>query len=469
MQTKLYGHDVTMRWTFFSLLLIAGLSVAFGSVAVVFGWHQDIASNWVHHNLLVLYKETELLSTAQDINISTRGYVLTKNPKFLQQFKDATRCLSRQAEELTTLIAVNPKQHHMITAEVQPSLQAFLHASQELSIIGDTDAAMAQKAAMDALRKGLNDLVLEEERSLSERQNDVAMFTKVFWIALVVQLLGGCALLVTVFRSLRQYQTESHEKLLQLQRARDEAIVAREIAEEALETKKRFLSTVSHEVRTPMAGVIGLTEILSLQDLGTENNATVKAAFDSSARLLQILNDMLEAGRLESGKVALENRRFPVRAVLGDVRQLITPDAVKKQLSVTGFCDDKIPEYVSGDELRVRQVLLNLAFNAVKFTDSGHVEVSASLKESTDEKTVIRFFVTDTGVGISAADQENIFHPFAQVLDTTKRVQGGTGLGLPIAKELVQLMGGQIGVMSEPGSGSTFWFEAPFIAGNCKL
>jgi signal transduction histidine kinase len=140
--------------------------------------------------------------------------------------------------------------------------------------------------------------------------------------------------------------------------------------------------------------------------------------------------------------------------------------AAKKQLTITGFCDEKIPEYVFGDELRVRQILTHLSFNAVKYTDSGRVDISASLKTRTEDAIVVRFTVIDTGIGISASDQRRIFQAFDQAADTTKLVKGGTGLGLTIAKELVKLMRGEIGVISEPGSGSTFWFEIPFSSGH---
>lgn len=147
----------------------------------------------------------------------------------------------------------------------------------------------------------------------------------------------------------------------------------------ALDVKSRFLSTISHEVRTPMAGIIGMAEILTMQDLGEDNNSIIGSVFDSSKRLLQLLNNLLDTAKMESGEVPLMSAAFPVRALIGDVRQLIMPDASKKQLKVTGACDQRIPELLWGDELKVRQVLLNLAFNAVKFTNAGEIDISADL------------------------------------------------------------------------------------------
>ncbi|MBS1953305.1 MAG: PAS domain-containing protein [Cyanobacteria bacterium SZAS-4] len=253
-----------------------------------------------------------------------------------------------------------------------------------------------------------------------------------------------------------------NERTAQLQVARDLALVAKSTAEEALETKSRFISTISHEVRTPMTGIIGLAEVMCIQDLGDENNTCMQAIFDSSKRLLQLLNNVLDAAKLETGKVMLEHRRFPIQVVLGDVRQLIRPEASKKNLEISGSCDSEIPDVVYGDEFRLRQILLNLAFNAVKFTNVGRVDIGAKLVSKSENRVVIRFEVLDTGRGLTSDQISRLFRPFEQAEVSVARVNGGTGLGLSICKDLVSLMGGTIGVESKPDSGSTFWFEIAF-------
>jgi PAS domain S-box-containing protein len=236
--------------------------------------------------------------------------------------------------------------------------------------------------------------------------------------------------------------------------------------QQALEVKSRFLATVSHEVRTPMSAIIGMTEVLTTEDLGEDNNSVVQTIFDSSRRLLQLLNNLLQSARMEDGNLTLENRNFPIRAVLGDIRQLINRDAKAKALRITGTCDSQIPEVVWGDELKVRQILLNLAHNAVKFTESGEVNISAEVKKQDSENITIRLSVKDTGIGIKPGDRDKLFQPFSQAHDPTKNVYGGTGLGLSISKQLAELMGGNLSYESEHGVGSTFWVEIPFSLEN---
>jgi len=230
----------------------------------------------------------------------------------------------------------------------------------------------------------------------------------------------------------------------------------------ALDVKSRFLSTVSHEIRTPMSAIMGMTELLTTEELGQDNNLIVANVFDSSKRLLQLLNNLLETARMESGELNLENSIFPIRAVISDVRQLIGVEAQRKQLRITGGVDERIPQNIFGDEIRLRQILLNLAHNAVKFTETGVVDVSAELLSKTKSSLNIRFSITDTGIGIKSGDMERLFHPFVQAEDSTKRVYGGSGLGLSISKQLAELMDGTLSVESELGSGSKFWLDVCF-------
>ncbi|MBI2809567.1 MAG: response regulator [Candidatus Melainabacteria bacterium] len=236
----------------------------------------------------------------------------------------------------------------------------------------------------------------------------------------------------------------------------------------ALEAKSRFLSTVSHEVRTPMAGVIGLVELILLESQNEETKLLANSALDSSKRLLQILNNLLDASKLEAGRVILENRWFSVRPIIGDVVQLARAEANKKNLLLTSAVETEVPDLVCGDELRLRQILTNLVFNAIKFTAKGEVSLSANFLRKEGGLVYLRFEVKDTGIGIAPEQQHELFEPFTQADDSTTRVFGGTGLGLSISKSLATIMNGRIGVESSLGKGSTFWVELPFGAEACQ-
>jgi signal transduction histidine kinase len=210
-----------------------------------------------------------------------------------------------------------------------------------------------------------------------------------------------------------------------------------------------------------------MVELLSLSLEDAERRHMADTALDSSTRLLQILNDLLDASKLQAGKIVLENRFFPLRAVIGDVSQLVKPDAEKKGVAVKSVVAEDVPELACGDELRLRQVLLNLVFNAVKFTLVGEVNIKCAVAEKLPNGARILFSVADTGIGISPDQMKLLFQPFTQMDSSTTRVFGGTGLGLSICKDLVSQMGGEIKVVSEPGKGSEFSFSLPFINDSC--
>lgn len=235
---------------------------------------------------------------------------------------------------------------------------------------------------------------------------------------------------------------------------------AKEAAESANRSKSEFLATVSHEVRTPMNGVLGMVAVLLETNLAQEQREYAETIKESGESLMTIINDILDFSKAEAGKIRLVEMDFELVPVIDNAVELFGPEADRKGIDLAAYGAPDIPKELLGDAGRIRQILLNLIGNAVKFTKSGGVtlEVSVDGRSSTPDEVFLRFTVTDTGIGIPAEALEKIFGAFTQADSSTTRSFGGTGLGLAISENLVTLMGGKIGVSSEFGRGSQFWF-----------
>jgi signal transduction histidine kinase len=260
----------------------------------------------------------------------------------------------------------------------------------------------------------------------------------------------------------KRAQEELLEYAHEIERKNRDLAQAVQVSQEATKLKSQFLANVSHEIRTPMNGVLGMTEMLLDTELTAEQRDYAETAFRSGEALLEIIDDILDLSKMEAGKLQLEALDFSPAEVLHEVLKLVSGRARSKGLVVTAEVGEEAHGQLRGDPTRLRQVLLNLVSNAIKFTPRGKVSVNVDVGDSSEQGVQLLFEVLDTGIGLTADAQARLFQPFVQADGSITRKYGGTGLGLAISKQLIEMMGGRVGVDSQPDQGSRFWFTARF-------
>jgi signal transduction histidine kinase len=260
----------------------------------------------------------------------------------------------------------------------------------------------------------------------------------------------------------KRAQEELLEYAHEIERKNRDLAQAVQVSQEATKLKSQFLANVSHEIRTPMNGVLGMTEMLLDTELTAEQRDYAETAFRSGEALLEIIDSLLDLSKIEAGKMQLEAVDFIPAEVLREVLKLVSGRARNKGLTISAEIGEEAHSELRGDPLRLRQVLLNLVANAIKFTENGEVSVRVDVADSSEHGVQLLFEVHDTGIGLTADAQARLFQPFVQADGSITRKYGGTGLGLAISKQLIEMMGGRVGVDSQPDQGSRFWFTARF-------
>lgn len=354
-----------------------------------------------------------------------------------------------------------------VVTRLRPDGQSSYISPAIKSLLGYKPAQMAGRPAQDFVHPDDRPELIRTFSKLSGRLRRCTLQQR------AIRLDGTSIWVETSFQAVKNAAGETVEIIAVIRdisvrrRLEEDLREARDRAEAASEAKSRFLSNMSHELRTPLTSVIGFSRILQAREgLGPIERQCADRILLSGEVLLGVINDILDYSKLEAGAVGLEQRPFDLRLVLRDAAEIVLGQMEEKGLSYTQEIADDLPHTLVGDPGRLRQVLLNFLGNAAKFTDRGGVSVAVVATPLTDEQVKVRVAVTDTGVGVEPQAAEALFERFIQADQSTRRRFGGTGLGLAISRELVELMGGCVGVDSVPGQGSTFWLEVPLALGS---
>ncbi len=410
-----------------------------------------------------LAKLNDVGSALIEAEAAARGYVLSGDPECLTRYTAAASSIGPSVQQLRTLMSGSPPQEARL-ADLCPLVGRKLQSLRRaIDVRAEGGQAEATRQIMstegeeiaEGIRRDLNAMSAVEREALAKRIAAVASSAKATIATIAVGSLIGLVLVGAAGWLI-------HRDIAERQVSQRELAEAKRAAEAASRAKSEFLAHMSHEIRTPLNGVLGMTDLLLGTELQEQQRRYGQLAKSSAESLTTVINDILDFSKIEAGKPEIVSYDFNLHGAVGDVMDVMSQTARRKGLELVCHIDQAVPSLVCGDSARMRQILINLVNNAIKFTRDGGVIVRLTVDHEEGEKATIRFAVTDTGIGIPKDRIDRLFKAFSQADASTTRVYGGTGLGLVIAKQLAGLLGGTVGVESEEGKGSTFWFTACF-------
>jgi signal transduction histidine kinase/DNA-binding response OmpR family regulator len=427
----------------------------------------------------LIYRETEAeLARAKELARQQQQELQAQQKLFAEQEEKIQRQNQKVADKELELELLEKKLGQIETTLAASEDKLFENQKaleQKESLLAETAAVLEEKEAAIAQSSAKIDdnlaLIDKQQADLQKQERLIAEKNEVLikqlgtienqqfiLVAAAIVLAVVLSLIAIIFRSYRikkRINLELEHKTEELKQANEKLVTM-------TAAKSQFLSTMSHEIRTPLNGVTGIAELLQSTELTKQQAEYVKIILKSADTLLSLINDILDIAKIEAGKLELENIPFNLRDTLGDTMQTLAIKASEKKLELAFHIPPDVPENLKGDPVRLRQIVVNLVGNAIKFTEEGEVVVDMKMDAMAADKIRLAFEVRDTGIGISEDQRNKIFEAFGQADSTTTRQYGGTGLGLTIASELVAKMGGQLAVSSEPGKGSTFSFSVEF-------